>query len=215
MRAAGLLPRPPGYAGPTTTYDYLKSLKKAGEHGQAFAYKSVNTEVAGWLVQRAAGRPLADLLSERFWIPMGMERDGYIQVDAGGAGYAAGGLNLQLRDLARFCEMMRQGGRFNGRQIVPAAVVADIAGGARKEDFAKAGYATLPGWSYHDQWWVSHNEHGAYMARGVHGQACYVDPMAEMSIVRFASFPQSSNVYLDPTSLPAYHAVAKHLMARP
>jgi CubicO group peptidase (beta-lactamase class C family) len=76
VRAAGLLPRPPGYAGPTTTYDYLKTLRKAGEHGQAFTYKSVNTEVAGWLVQRAARRPLAELLSERFWIPLGMERDG-------------------------------------------------------------------------------------------------------------------------------------------
>ena len=53
------------------------------------------------------------------------------------------------------------------------------------------------------------------MARGVHGQACYVDPKAEMSIVRFASFPLASNVSLDPTSLPAYDALAKHLMAHP
>lgn len=215
VRAVGLLPRPAGYSGPTTSYDYLKTLKKAGEHGQAFAYKSVNTEVVGWLVQRAGGKPLAQQLSERFWAPLGMEQDAYLQVDSVGAGYAAGGLNLALRDLARFCEMMRQNGRFNGRQVVPAAVVAEISGGARREDFAKAGYATLPGWSYHDQWWISHNDHGAYMARGVNGQACYVDPKAEVSIVRFASHPQSSNVYLDPLSLPAYHAIAQHLMRAP
>ena len=36
-------------------------------------------------------------------------------------------------------------------------------------------------------WWVSHNDHGAYTARGIHGQAIYVDPAAEMVIVRFAS----------------------------
>jgi len=215
VRAVGLLPRPAGYGGPTTSYDYLKTLKKAGEHGQAFSYTSVNTEVVGWLVQRAGGKPLAQQLSERFWTPLGMEQDAYLQVDSVGAGYAAGGLNLALRDLARFCEMMRQNGRFNGRQVVPAAVVADISAGARREDFAKAGYATLPGWSYHDQWWVSHNDHGAYMARGVNGQACYVDPKAEMAIVRFASHPQSSNVYLDPLSLPAYHAIAQHLMRTP
>lgn len=215
VRAVGMLPRPPGYSGPTTSYDYLKTLKKAGEHGQAFAYKSVNTEVVGWLVVRAGGKPLAQQMSERFWAPLGMEQDAYLQVDAIGTGYAAGGLNLALRDFARFCEMMRQGGRANGRQVVPAAVVAEIARGARPEDFAKAGYATLPGWSYHDQWWVSHNDHGAYMARGVHGQACYVDPKAEMSIVRFASNPKASNVYLDPLSLPAYHALAQHLMRTP
>ena len=61
-------------------------------------------------------------------------------------------------------------------------------------------------------WWVSHNEHGAFTARGIHGQAIYIDPAAEMVIARFASHPLGANVNLDPTSLPAYHAVAKHLM---
>lgn len=213
VRAGGMMPRQAGYDGPTTTYDYLKTLKKSGEHGQEFHYKSVNTEVAGWLVSRVTGKPLAEVLGERFWQPMGMERDAYIQVDPSGAAYAAGGLNLQLRDLGRFCEMMRNNGRFNGRQIVPEAVVADIARGGSPEAFTHGGYATLPGWSYHNQWWVSHNADGAYMARGVFGQACYVDPKAEMTIVRFASSPLASNALLDPLSLPAYQALADHLMA--
>ncbi|WP_211216131.1 serine hydrolase domain-containing protein [Brevundimonas naejangsanensis] len=211
--AGGTMPQPPGYDGPKTTFDYLKTLKKAGEHGKDFAYKSVNTEVVGWLVSRVSGQPLAQVLSERFWAPMGMERDAYIQVDSAGVGFAAGGLNLQLRDLGRFCEMMRNNGTFNGRQIVPSAVVRDIAGGGDQTAFASAGYTTLPGWSYHNQWWISHNDHGAYMARGVHGQACYVDPKAEMIIVRFASYPQAGNALLDPTSLPAYQAIAEHLIA--
>lgn len=215
VRAGGMMPRPPGYDGPTTAYDYLKTLKKLGEHGREFHYKSVNTEVAGWLVSRVTGKSLAQVLGEWFWQPMGMERDAYIQVDQSGAGYAAGGLNLQLRDLGRFCEMMRSGGRFNGRQIVPEAVVADIAKGGSTEAFTHGGYATLPGWSYHNQWWVSHNAHGAFMARGVFGQACYVDPKAEMVIVRFASSPLASNALLDPLSLPAYQAIADHLMASP
>lgn len=215
VRAGGMMPRPAGYDGPKTTYDYLKTLKKSGEHGREFHYKSVNTEVAGWLVSRVTGKPLYQVLSEWFWQPMGMERDAYIQVDPSGAAYAAGGLNLQLRDLGRFCEMMRSNGRFNGRQIVPEAVVADIARGGSPEAFTHGGYATLPGWSYHNQWWVSHNADGAYMARGVFGQACYVDPKAEMTIVRFASSPLASNALLDPLSLPAYQAIADHLMASP
>ena len=85
--------------------------------------------------------------------------------------------------------MMRLGGVCNGQQIVPAAVVDDIRRGASREAFAKAGYATLPGWSYHNFWWVSHDDHGVYMARGIHGQAIYVDPKAEMVIARFASHP--------------------------
>lgn len=215
VRAGGMMPRPEGYDGPTTSYDYLKTVRKAGEHGQGFTYKSVNTEVVGWLISRVAGKPLGQVISERFWAPMGMERDAYVQVDSSGSAYAAGGLNLQLRDFARFCEMMRNGGRFNDRQIVPEAVVADIAAGGDRRAFTTGGYATLPGWSYHDQWWVSHNTHGAFMARGVHGQACYVDPRAEMIIVRFASNPRAGNALIDPLSLPAYQAVAEHLMAAP
>ncbi|MDO9432878.1 MAG: 6-aminohexanoate hydrolase, partial [Phenylobacterium sp.] len=61
----------------------------------------------------------------------------------------------------------------------------------------------------------SHNDHGAYMARGVHGQAIYIDPKAEVVIARFASHPTASNSANDPTSLPAYHAVAEHLMRQP
>ena len=61
-------------------------------------------------------------------------------------------------------------------------------------------------------WWVSHNEDGAYAARGIHGQAIYIDPKAEMVIARFASHPIAANAALDPTSLPAFDALAKFLM---
>ena len=33
----------------------------------------------------------------------------------------------------------------------------------------------IPGGSYRSMWWVFHNQHGAYAARGVHGQTIYVD----------------------------------------
>ena len=97
---------------------------------------------------------------------------------------------------------------------MPRRVVDDIRRGGSREHFAPAGYATLPGWSYRNMWWVSHNAHGAYTARGIHGQAIYVDPAAEMVIARFASHPLAGNVNLDPTSLPAYDAVAALLMGQ-
>lgn len=211
--AAGWSRPPEGYAGPTTVFDFLRTLKKQGEHGEAFAYKTCNTEVLGWIVQRVAGQAFAELLSERIWRKLGVEEDGYVMVDGTGFALCGAGLNVTTRDLARFGEMMRRGGEFNGQRIVPEAVVADIAGGARTEDFAKAGYVTLPGWSYRNQWWVSHNRYGAYTARGIHGQVCYVAPGAEMVISRFASHPTAANGNgpLDRVSLPAYEAIAGHL----
>lgn len=212
--ASAILPRPQGYAGPRDTYDYLRTIRKKGAHGEAFAYKSVNAEVVGWLVARASGQKTHEFLSQRLWQKLGAEQDAYILLDPIGTPLAAGGFNATLRDQARFGEMMRLEGRFNGQQILPPSVVADIRRGASKADFAKAGYKTLPGWSYRSQWWISHNSHGAYAARGIHGQVIYIDPAAEMVIVRFASNPVASNVSLDPISLPAYEAIANQLMRR-
>ena len=210
--AVGMGPAPPGYDGPKAAYDYLLTVPKKGAHGEGFTYKSVNTEVLGWLIARVTGKRPQEYLSERIWSQLGAEQDSNITVDSAGSPFTAGGLSLTLRDMARFGETMRLGGRFNGRQIIPASVVAKICTGASKEDFAKAGYKTLPGWSYKSQWWITHNAHGAFSARGIHGQAIYIDPKAEMVIVRFASNPKASNVNFDDVSLPAYHAIAEKLI---
>ena len=164
------------------------------------------------MIRRATGQSIGQLMSERIWSRMGAEQDAYFTVDSVGNEFAGGGLNAGLRDMARFGEMMRNQGRFNGQQIIPAAVVQDIAKGGDKTAFPQASFPTLPGWSYRNMWWVSNNEHGAYSARGIHGQAIYIDPKAEMVIARYASHPMPNNPFNDPTSLPAYMALAKHLM---
>jgi hypothetical protein len=210
-RANGMAPPEPGLP-PPSLLDFLTTQQKAGEHGQVFAYKTVNTDVLAWIVRRVSGQSLSALLSTRIWQTMGAEEDAYYAVDRLGIESGGGGLNTTVRDLARFGEIMRNRGSFNGRQIVPASVVDDIAKGSDPKKFAPAGYATLPGWSYRNQWWVSHNAHGAYMARGIHGQSIYVDPKADMVIARYASHHAAGNVANDPVTLPAFMAVAKHLM---
>jgi len=210
--AGNPLPKPADYQGPRTYYEFLQTVKPQGRHGEAFHYRTANSDALGWVIARVSGQNVAQLLSERIWSRLGVEQDAYMSVDSIGTPFAGGGLNASLRDLVRFGEMMRNEGRYNGTQILPPEVVADIRGGANRDDFAKAGYRLLPGWSYRNMWWVSHNEHGAFMARGVHGQALYVDPLAEMVIARFASHPVAGNAANDPSSLPAFEAVAKHLL---
>ncbi|ANW02633.1 serine hydrolase domain-containing protein [Bradyrhizobium icense] len=212
-RANGMAPIEPGYEGATNIFDFLCAQRKQGEHGKAFAYKTVNSDVLAWICRRASGMTLSDLLSERIWIPMGAEEDAHYHVDRIGTESGGGGLSTSLRDLARFGETIRNHGRFNGRQVVPSQVVEDIARGGDPEKFKPAGYTTLPGASYRNQWWVTHNAHGAYMARGVHGQGIYIDPKAEMVIARYASHPAAGNAANDPVTLPAYMALAKDLMA--
>jgi hypothetical protein len=212
-RAGGMRTRPADYRGPESFFAFLHTLEKSAPHGETFGYKTVNTDTLAAVIARVAGAPLRHVLSERLFSRLGAEHDAFFTVDPTGVEFAGGGLNLTLRDLARFGEMMRLDGQFNGRQIVPTAAIADIRRGGDRDCFARAGYATLPGWSYRNMWWISHGAHGVFMGRGIHGQAIYIDPAAEMVIARFASHPLAANVNLDPTSLPAYEAVAHHLIA--
>jgi CubicO group peptidase (beta-lactamase class C family) len=211
-RAGNPLPKPLDYAGPRSYYDYLVTVEKQGTHGEAFAYKTVNTDALGWMLARVTGMSVAELLSERIWKPIGAEQDGYFSVDSIGVPFAGGGFSCGLRDLARVGQLLLSGGLINGRRIVPEEVVDDIRRGGDTDRFTRGPYGHLSGWSYRNMWWITHNPHGAFMARGVHGQALYVDPLAEMVIARFASHPVAGNAASDPTSLPAFHALARYLV---
>ena len=210
-RAGGIRARPAGYAGASNFYEFLQTLQKEGEHGQAFAYKTVNTDVLCWVMKRATGVALADMLSDRIWQRLGCEEDAHISVDSIGVPFGGGGLSASLRDMARFGEMMRCDGAVGATQVIPAAVIADTAKGEDLAKFAKAGYTLLPGFSYRNMWWNTHNAHGAYEARGIHGQRIYVAPKAQMVIARFGSHPIASSAANDPITLPAFMALGNML----
>jgi len=213
--AGSTLPPAPGYTGPRSYYDYLQTVQKQGRHGEAFGYKTINTDTLGWIIARRTGTSVSTLLSERIWTRLGAEQDAYYTVDSSGTPFAGGGFNAGLRDMARLGQLLLEDGRRNGQQVIPAAAIARIRAGGDTRAFAKAGYTLLPGWSYRGMWWVSHNAHGAYMARGVHGQALYIDPAAKVVIARFGSHPVAGNSANDPTTLPAFDALARYLMAQP
>lgn len=211
-KAASPLPKPEGYQGPNGYFEYLQSVSQEGVHGEAFGYRTINSDALGWILSRVTGKDFAHLLSERIWSRMGAEQDGYMTVDAKGTPFAGGGLSAGLRDLGRIGLLMLGEGEINGQRLFPKEVVQSIRAGGDKVAFTKADYKTLEGGSYRSMWWVFHDEHGAFAARGVHGQTIYVDPTAEMVIVRFSSFPTAKNAQIDPSSLPAYRAVARYLM---
>jgi CubicO group peptidase (beta-lactamase class C family) len=208
--AASPLPKPAEYDGPDGYWEYLQQVRPEGEHGQAFHYKTINSDMLGWIVSRISGRSITRLASERLWRPMGAEQDAYITVDGKGVPFAGGGLSAGLRDLGRLGLLVLQEGVTNGTRLFPAEVTRRIRAGGDRSKFQ--GFPTIPGGSYTSQWWVFHNEHGAFAARGVHGQTIYIDPAAEMVIVRLASHPSAQNGAIDPTSLPAYQALAEFLM---
>src|SRR5258708_32527194 len=96
-RAGGMAPQPPGYTGPKTFFEFLVTLQKEGEHDAAFAYKTSNAEVLAWIVKRASGQSIADLLSQQIWQKLGAENDAYFMVDSIGTQSGGGGLNTTRR----------------------------------------------------------------------------------------------------------------------
>jgi CubicO group peptidase (beta-lactamase class C family) len=211
--AAGRVPPPTGYTGPLGIYAYAASIAKSGEHGGEFVYKTPNSIVLGWVLERVTGKSLASQIEERFWLPMGMEQDASLAVDRLGTAFSGAGFSASLRDMARFGEMIRLGGRWNGRQILPSAAVEAIVRRGDPAAFANTNYPGLEGGSYASQWW--HRAGGQVLALGIHGQGIYIDRNAELVIARFASHPTASNRGINPTTIPAYDAIAAHLTAHP
>ena len=208
--AASPLPKAPGYSGPDGYFEYLAQVRPEGRHGEAFHYRTVNADMAGWLVARASGKSVAELASQRLWRPMGAEQSAYILVDGIGTPYAGGGLSAGLRDLGRLGLLMLNEGRINGQQLFPAEVVRHLRGGGDRSKFGTA-YPALVGGSYTSLWWVYPGRHEVIAARGVHGQTIYVDFSTRMVLVRLASFPKASNPLIDPTSIPAFQVLADYL----
>lgn len=211
-QAATPLPKPAGFEGPRSYFEYLQTVQPEGKHGEAFSYKTINVDAMGWIIGRVTGKSVSELLSERLWQRMGTEQSAYFTIDSIGTPFAGGGLNLGLRDLARLGQLVLNGGTLNGERLVPEAAIDSIRDGANPDDFAKAGYKNIPNGSYKSFWWVFHNDNGAFAGRGVHGQTLYIDPTADMVIARFASHPQPTNAANDAASLPAYQALADYLM---
>jgi CubicO group peptidase (beta-lactamase class C family) len=210
--AGGMLPRPPGYQGPDGFLAFLRTIGPEGRHGDRFAYRTANTDALGWVVARAAGEALDVLLQKRIWIPLGMANGADWHVDPVGTPFAGGGLSASVLDVARLGEILRNRGRAGGRQLLRAAAIDSIFGGGDPARFDAASYPSLAGWSYRSQWWVAPD--GVVMARGVHGQALWIDRRAEVVIARVASHPVAGNVANDPVSLAAYRAIADHLSGR-
>ena len=168
-----------------------------------------------WLVSNVSGKPLIDVLSDRIWSQLGMEFDAQFVTEPGNQVLGGSGLIATARDFARFGQMLLQRGTYNGRQILSPRVVEEFIKGGDREAFAKYAEAhpANKGFSYRDQWWVTHNEHGAFTAWGVYGQYLYVDPIANMVIVKQSSMPAAGTEFADNNDFLLFHAIAKHLMA--
>ena len=160
--------------------DLMASLDRAAEPGTRWNYSTGETSVVGALVNAATGKNVADYLSEKIWIPFGMESDASWWLDSpGGMEIGGSGLSATLRDYARFGQFMLAGGVINGEETLPDGWVDDA-----------TSPKTIAGENveYGYMWWPL--DMGAYAAIGIFGQFVYVHPDSKLVVAMWSAQPK-------------------------
>ncbi len=165
--------------------EFLTTMKPDREPGTHYRYNSAETQVLGLLLTRATGRSVTQYMTEKLWHPMGAEQTGHWLVDSEGMEMVFGGLSITARDYAKIGELYRNGGYFNGRQIVPADwITASVTPDA--PHLAPGVNPDFP-FGYGYQWWVPESLEGEYSAIGVYNQFVYVNPSRGLTIVKLSA----------------------------
>jgi CubicO group peptidase (beta-lactamase class C family) len=161
-------------------------------------YSETDVQVLGFVLERAVGMPVSDYLAAKLWQPLGMESKALWALDReGGSEKTFCCLSARARDFARFGKLMRDGGRWNGRQLVPAAWAARS---------VLPGIEALDRHTHQHLWWTPHGGRGDFYAYGHNGQYLYVNPAARLVIVKFSETNRQDPV-------PLFRALADAVVA--
>ena len=195
--------------------DYVKTLPAADPAGTQYFYNTGDTLLLSYILRRATGMTAADYCSQRFWAPIGCERDGFFILESDEGHEVVGSCcGATLRDYAKWGTFMLDDGVIDGTRVVPEGWVAestapsspnfapDMAG--RRGLQPDTPPSEFTGYGY--LWWLRSG--GDYQALGSYGQWIYVSPSARTVAVLLGAVPRS--VYMSPAQL-AQHAASEHL----
>ena len=167
--------------------DVARTLPRINEPGSTFQYKTIDTAVLGWLIERATGSSVAAYTASCLWEPLGAEADGYYIMDGPpgvGREFSGAGFNATLRDFGRFGQMMLNGGTADGQRIVSEEWVRRSTRPSGATGAQRGGYGL--------QWWIL-GDGGAYAAIGLQGQYIYIDPATRTVVVKLSYYPPGDN----------------------
>ncbi|TNF46523.1 MAG: class C beta-lactamase-related serine hydrolase [Bacteroidetes bacterium] len=162
-------------------YGLVHRQKRISESGKLFNYQSGNSQVLGFIVEKATGMGLSDYLQEKLWKPMGAEHEAYWSLDKeNGDEKAFCCLYSTARDFGKLGKLILNKGQINGRQIIPEWYMEELVSLApmdTDEGIKNQRYG-LHIWIYKDPL-----ENIAY-CRGIKGQYIMSLPKENLVIVR-------------------------------
>ncbi|BFM17961.1 serine hydrolase [Maricurvus nonylphenolicus] len=176
-------------AGIDTLEEFVSGIERGYEPGKQCRYNSADTMALGLLLIKATGVSISAYMQKHLYNPLRMENAGYWLIDREGTEMAAGGVLMTARDFAKFGELFRNSGVWNGKQIIPAAWVnasTTIQAAHLKPGEVLLGDHKFP-LGYGLQWWIPEGDLGEFSAIGVYNQFIYVDPSRDLVIVKLSS----------------------------
>ncbi|MCO5120470.1 MAG: beta-lactamase family protein [Burkholderiaceae bacterium] len=165
-------------AGVDALVSYLRRLEREAPAGTRWNYSTGETNLVGVLVGEATGKPLSTYLSEKIWIPAGMEQDATWILSRTGREISGCCIQAAARDFARFGQFILEGARVDGQSIVPDGWLAEAT--TRQADIGR------PGRGYGYQWWTF--DDGSFAGRGIFGQGLFIDPARRIVIASNANW---------------------------
>lgn len=154
--------------------DWVKAfLALPVEHapGSKFVYNTGATYMLSAIVQAVTGKTVLEYLKPRLFEPLGIANPTW---ETCPKGRSTGGFGLSLRteEIARFGQLYLQKGKWEGKQLVPEAWVAE----ATQKHISNGDPTQKSDWSqgYGYQFWRCQN--GAYRGDGAFCQFCLVLP---------------------------------------
>jgi CubicO group peptidase (beta-lactamase class C family) len=154
---------------------YLISQLKAKEPaGVNWQYRSADTQVLGFVVEKAFGQNISELVSERFMKPMGAESDALWLLD-GNKNHekAFCCFNGVAHDYARFGQLVLNNGQWNGKQIVSESYIkaATTPASYLKDPYENGNPVDFYGYQY---WIFKEQGHEVVAQNGLFGQYVYI-----------------------------------------
>ncbi|MBE7416607.1 MAG: serine hydrolase [Ideonella sp.] len=157
---------------------YLRRLPREVPAGTRWHYSTGETNLVGILLAEAVKKPLAQYLSEKIWVPAGMEQQATWLLNRSGREISGCCIQAATRDFARLGLFIAEGARVNGQSIVPDGYLA----AATSEHVATS--RELYGYGY--QWWTYKD--GSFAGRGIFGQGLFIDPKRKLVIASNADW---------------------------
>ena len=192
----------PSFDWPRNVWRLITSLTRTERpHGAEFVYRSIETDVLAFAMERVTGKRLPQIISEELWQKLGVDESACFTVDSAGYALADGGFNATLRDYARFGQMILDG----GGGIVPAEWIETTRNGLHNPGFRVA----LPDGSYHNQFWIEDEKTRNLMCLGVFGQLIWIDFDRRTVIVKLSTWPDFLNDQFSLATIRACHRIAE------